>query len=338
MRFCRARLVTGILLVFVLAAAGVPASAQDMRFFRIGTGDTGGTYYPIGGLIANAISAPPGSRPCELGGACGVKGLVAVAVATHGSVSNIRDLQNGRLEAAFLQSDVAFWGYSGTGIFNGQPPAPELRVIAYLYPETVHLVVRRDSGISGIPDLKGKKVSLNEIASGTLADARLVLGAFGLTERDITPFYLRPSVAGAKLAAGEIDAFFFVGGAPVEAIAALAETTAIALVPIAGATAERALTRYSFFSFDEIPAGTYPGVGATATMSVGAMLVTSAAQSEELIFDITAALWNANTRKQLDRVHTKGRLIRAENALKGLAIPLHPGAERYYRKAGLLAQ
>src|SRR5512136_1247212 len=91
------------------------AMAQDIKFFRIGTGGTAGTYYPVGGLIANAVSNPPGSRACNEGGSCGVPGLVATAVASNGSVANINGIGGGSLEAGFTQSDVAFWAYTGTG-------------------------------------------------------------------------------------------------------------------------------------------------------------------------------------------------------------------------------
>jgi TRAP transporter TAXI family solute receptor len=332
-----ARLLAGLFAFAVLAAPlAAPLVAQDMKFFRIGTGGTAGTYFPIGGLIANAVSAPPGSRACDAGGACGVPGLVAVAIAANGAVANVNDVQAGRLEAGFTQSDIAHWAITGTGVFQGRDKAPDLRAIANLYPETIHLVVRKGSGIASVADLKGKRVSLDEVGSGTLADARIVLGAFGLREQDVRAQYLKPPEAGAKLKAGELDAFFFVGGAPVGAIADLAQTVDIDLVPITGPRAEKALTRYSFFAWDRIPAGTYKDVGEIATLSVGAIFVTSAKQNEDLIYGITKALWNGNSRKLLDTGHANGKLVRRENALQGLAIPLHPGAERYYRESGML--
>lgn len=326
-----------------LALAGLLAigftpglQAQDMKFFRIGTGSTAGTYFPIGGLIANAVSAPPGSRACAAGGACGVPGLVAIAIASNGAIANVNDIQAGRLEAGFTQSDVAYWAFTGGGVFEGRDKAPDLRGVANLYPEAVHLVVRKGSGIASVADLKGKRVSMDEPGSGTLADARLVLAAFGLSEKDVKPEYLKPDLSGKKLALGELDAFFFVGGAPVGAIAELANLTPIELVPITGAQAEKALSRYSFFAWDRIPANTYKDVGEVPTLSVSAILVTSAKQDEELIYGVTRALWNENSRKLLDTGHAKGKLIVRQNAARGLGIPLHPGAERYYREAGLL--
>jgi TRAP transporter TAXI family solute receptor len=109
-------------------------------------------------------------------------------------------------------------------------------------------------------------------------------------------------------------------------------------VPITGAQAEKALTRYSFFAWDEVPANTYKDVGAVSTISVSAILVTSAKQGEELIYGLTRAMWNENSRKLLDNGHNKGKLIVRQNAARGLGIPLHPGAERFYREAGLLPE
>lgn len=323
------------LLTLALALAA-PAPAQDMKFFRIGTGGTAGTYFPIGGLIANGISNPPGSRACNEGGACGVPGLVAAAIAANGAVANVNDVHAGRLEAGLTQSDIAFWMMHAIGPFADRSAAPDLRAIANLYPEMVHVVVRRDSDIRSIADLKGKRVSLDEQGSGTLADARIILDAFGLSEGALEPFYLKPPDAGRMLASGGIDAFLFVGGVPVSAIAELAAEIDISLVPIPAAEAAPVLAGYPFFSTGEIAGGAYRGVGAVPTVRVGAILMTSARQDEKLIYEVTQALWSANSRKLLDTGHPTGRQIRFENALKGLAIPLHRGAERYYRESGLL--
>src|SRR5262245_61714240 len=113
-----------------LGAAARAVHAQDISFFRIVTGGTVGTYFPIGGVIANAISTPPGSRPCADGGSCGVPGLVASAVASNGSVANATAIGSGTAQSGFIQSDVAFWAYSGTGIYDGRPKIDSLRVIA----------------------------------------------------------------------------------------------------------------------------------------------------------------------------------------------------------------
>ncbi len=134
-----------------IAFAAGTTNAQDIKFFRIGTGGTAGTYYPIGGLLANAISNPPGSRPCNEGGSCGVPGLVATAVASNGSVANINGITSGQLESGFTQSDVAYWAYTGTGVYEGKPKVADLRLIGNLYPETIHIVARKGAGSAVSP-------------------------------------------------------------------------------------------------------------------------------------------------------------------------------------------
>ncbi|WP_435531510.1 TAXI family TRAP transporter solute-binding subunit [Pseudogemmobacter faecipullorum] len=313
------------------------AAAQDMQFFRIGTGGTAGTYYPIGGLIANSISNPPGSRACDEGGSCGVPGLIATAVASNGSVGNVNSINGGTLEAGFSQSDVAYWAQTGTGLWEGQPAVEKLRLIATLYPESIHLVARKDAGIASVADLKGKKVSLDEPGSGTLVDAKIILEAFGLTEADITPEYLKPDQAADRMRDGAMDAFFFVGGYPAGAIAELASQHEVVMVPIAGPEADKLRETSTFFAADMIPAGTYDGQEAdVSTISVGAQLVTSADVSDELIYGITQALFNETTQKLFASGHAKGKFINLDNATQGAGIPFHAGAEKFYKEAGKL--
>jgi len=328
-----------LLIVAGLAAAAVAgtAPAQDLKFFRIGTGGTAGTYYPIGGLIANAISNAPGSRPCNDGGSCGAPGVVATAVASNGSVANINGIQSGSLESGFTQSDVAYWAYTGTGVYEGKPKVADLRLIANLYPETIHLVARKGANIKTVADLKGKRVSLDEPGSGTLVDARIILAAYGLTEKDVTAEYLKPNQAGDKMRDGGLDAFFFVGGYPTSAISELASAGGgVDLVPVTGPEVDKMLKQYGFFAVDTIPANTYKGVGEVKTIAVGAQWVTSAKQPDALIYEITKATWNDNSRKLLDAGHAKGKAITKASATAGAGIPFHPGAEKFYKEAGLI--
>ncbi|MCY1667101.1 TAXI family TRAP transporter solute-binding subunit [Rhizobium sp. SL86] len=328
------KFLAGVALALGLA---VSASAQEMSFFRIGTGGTAGTYYPIGGLLANAISSPPGSRSCDKGGSCGVPGLVASALSSNGSVANINAIAGGSLESGFAQSDVATWAYSGTGIWQGKPAVEKLRTIANLYPESIHLVASAASGIKSVKDLKGKRVSLDEPGSGTLVDARIILEGYGLKEQDVTAEFLKPDQAADRMRDGAMDAFFFVGGFPAGAIAELASQHKVTLVPITCEEAPSICEKYSFFASDTVPGGTYEGnPDAVKTLSVGAQWITSADQPEELIYGITKALWNDSTRKQLDAGHAKGKSITKATALNGIGVPLHPGAERFYKEAGLL--
>ena len=324
-RTSRRQAVAGALLIAVGSAG---AALAQQAFFRIGTGGTGGTYYPIGGLVANAISGQDGGK--------GVAGLVSTAVASNGSVANINAIQGGSSESGFTQSDVAYWAYTGTGLYEGKPKVQDLRVIATLYPETVHIVARKDANIKSVADLKGKRVSIDEPGSGTIVDSRLVLAAFGIAEKDIKPEYLKPGPAGDRLKDNALDAFFFVGGYPTGAISELATSSGISLVPIAGPQVEKLLAEYKFFAKNTVPAGVYKDVAETQTISVNAQWVTTAKQPEDLVYKITKALWSDETRKQLDAGHAKGKLITAKTATTGLGIPLHPGAEKFYKEAGLL--
>jgi len=318
------------------ALAASSTLAQDITFFRIATGGTAGTYFPIGGLIANAISNPPGSRTCADGGSCGVPGLVATAVASNGSVANVSAIAGGSAQSGFTQSDVAYWAFNASGIYEGRPKVDVLRAIANLYPETFHLVARKGAGIKSIKDLKGKRVSLDEPGSGTLVDARLILAAYGMTEKDLKAEYLKSQQAADKLKDNALDAFFSVSGWPLGAIAELAATTGIDLVPIDGPEAENLVKTYSFFATDEIPDGAYKGVNGVKTVSVNAIWATSSKQPDQLIYNITAALWHPSTRRLLDSGHSKGRAIKLETATQGLGIPLHAGAETFYKEKGVI--
>jgi len=320
MRVRRSLLALGL----VVAAAGMSAAvAQTAAFVRIGTGGTGGIYFPVGGMIANAISNPPQ--------------LVSTAVASNGSVANIEAVAAGNMESGFSQADIAYWAFTGTGVFEGKPKITDLRTIANLYPESVHIVVRRGSGLKSVADLKGKRVSLDEPGSGSLINARAVLAAYGITERDIRPEYLKPNQAAEKMKDGAVDAFFITGGYPMSAITELATSGGgVELLPIEDEGAAKLMKDAPFFAKDEIPAGTYKDIGATPTLAVGAQWVTSAKIPEEVVYDVIKALWSDKARAMLDAGHAKGKLIRKESALNGLSAPLHPGAERFYKEAGLL--
>jgi TRAP transporter TAXI family solute receptor len=214
---------------------------------------------------------------------------------------------------------------------------PGLRLIANLYPESVHIVVRKGLGVKSPADLKGKRVALDEPGSGTLINARIILAAYGVQESDIKPEYIKPNQAGDKLKDGSLDAFFFTGGAPAGAIAELASGgTGIELVPIEGPQAEGLRMASPFFSPDVIAADTYKGVPAVNTLAVGAQWVTSDKADAGVVYEITKALYGEAAQKVLAAGHAKGKFITKENAVKSAGIPFHPGAEKFYREAGLL--
>lgn len=304
-----------------LALAGTAAHAQ--QFFRIGTGGTAGTYYPVGGMIANIVSQPGK--------------IAATAQSSAGSVANVNAVISGAAESGFSQADVASWAYTATGVWQGKPPVTGLRLIANLYPESVHIVARKGSGIKSVADLKGKRVALDEPGSGTLINARTILAAYGLKDADLKPEYIKPNQAGDKMKDGALDAFFFTGGSPAGAIAELAASGAgIELVAIDGPQADALRKTSGFFAPDTIPADTYKGVAAVKTLAVGAQWVTSDKADANLVYEIVKKLYSAEGQKMLGAGHAKGKYITKENAILGAGIPFHPGAERFYKEAGLL--
>jgi TRAP transporter TAXI family solute receptor len=336
LRFCRRGSIWAAFVVLGLLWRAPPASAQEAHFFRIGAAATAGSFFEIGGVLASAISKPADSPPCELGGSCGVPGLVAVAQASRGSLENLLMIASDQIESGIAQSDVVSWAYTGTGIFAGGTPLRKLRAIASLFPERLHLVVRAAGPIQTLDDLKGRRISLGQEGSGTLVDARIVLSASGLTERDLSPEFLRSGTAAANLSDGSIEGFFLIGGVPIPAIRALAGTTAIRLVPIADDVLAKMQAKYGPYVRAVIPVDTYPGIGvATSTVGFHALWVVSADAADDLIYAITRALWNEATQRLLDAHDPIGKQVRRENALDGLSIPLHPGAKRFYREVGL---
>lgn len=321
--------------VLALGLAGT-ATAQDLKFFTIGTGGTAYTYYPVGGVIANAISKPPGSRECGEGGSCGVDGLIASAVSSRGSVDNVNAIISGLRNSGFAQSDVAYWAYTGTGTMEGKEAATDLRTIAALFEEHIHLVALADSGINSVADLAGKRVSLDEPGSGTYVDANLILEANGLSVDDLTAEALKGNAASEALRNGKIDAFFVVAGYPTGALVELASAAKVKLVPIDGDGAAALTDKYGFFAVSDIPTDAYEGIAGVTTVAVGAQWFTTAKEDEELIYNITKALWNEESRKLLDVGHAKGQTITPATALAGIGVPLHAGAERFYKEAGLI--
>jgi TRAP transporter TAXI family solute receptor len=311
------------LLAVSLAIVAAGSTVHAQQFFRIGTGGTAGTYYPVGGAIANAVSQPGK--------------IIVTAQASNGSVANVTAIAGGQMESGFSQSDVATWAQKGTGLYEGKPNVPGLRLIANLYPESVHVVVRKGAGVKSVADLKGKRVALDEPGSGTLVNARAILAAYGLKESDIKPEYIKPNQAGDKLKDGSLDAFFFTGGAPAGAIAELASAGGgVDILPIEGAAAEALKKSSPFFSDDTIAAETYKGVGQVKTLAVGAQWVTGDKADANTVYEITKALFSDAAQKALAAGHAKGKFITKENAVKAAGIPFHPGAEKFYKEAGLL--
>lgn len=315
------------------------AVAQDIKFFRIGTGGAGGTYFPIGGIIANAISNPPGSRPCDQGGNCGVPNLVAIAQSTNASAHNVNAIQAGQMEAGLTGAATLHFAYHGSGKYEGNAK-PDLRVIANLYPEDLHLVLPKGGELDNLADLKGKRVGIAQAGSGTQIAVELILGDHGVNRDNMDEAELNNSQSAERTADGQLDAYFYAAGTPVAAMIQLDNTKGMDLYSFTEAEVAQANKTVPYYIPSVIPAGTYPSVTHdTNTVAVSGMFVTNANIDEELVYEITKALWSKTARKLLDNGHPKGKVITMKSALDGIdgiGVPLHPGAERYYKEVGLL--
>ena len=328
-------LTAGLVLLFAATVPGV-GQADDRIEFRIGTGAIAGTYHPIGALLVNIISQPPGSRACEDGGGCGVPNLLASTVSSHGSVANMRAIQDGRIESGFSQADVAQAMVNAKGAFDGLPPLEKVRAIANLYPETLHIVVRQGAGIKSVHDLRGKRVSLDLLGSGTRFAAGVILAAHGIGESDIIAVQATSGRAAHLMREGELDAFFLVAGIPARAVTTLTRDKVASVIELGGTETKKILDDHRFFSRASIPGETYAHVDPLSTIAVGALWLTSSDVTDGLIQAICMALWSDKARIALDEGHPQGKHIKLETALDGIAIPLHPGAERCYRELGVL--
>ncbi|MDX1400660.1 MAG: TAXI family TRAP transporter solute-binding subunit [Kiloniellales bacterium] len=317
-------------------AHSIQAAVGQQQFVRIGTGPASGTYFPFGGVLATAISNPPGTRECLRGGICGVPGLIAVTYSSEGSVSNVESLALGGAESALCQADIAHWASSGQGPLAGRDLLGGVMSITSLYEEAIHIVVAANRGIWKIADLKGKRVSIDLPGSGTNVEARLILKAHDLEPEDLELFELPPGESADRLAEEEIDGFFLVSGTPATAIRQLAEDHQITLLPVSGEAAAALRAQNPFLSEATISAGTYFNVPFVRTLSVRALWLVSERLPEDLVHAMTEAFWDPRIQKLIGLGHHQGSELDTQAALKGTAeTPLHPGAQRYYQENGL---
>ena len=212
----------------------------------------------------------------------------------------------------------------------GRKVREALRAIAALFPETVHIVVLADSPLKTIKDLKWKRVSIDAAGSGTNAMARTVLGAFKMGEKTVVFSFENAERSLEMLQAGELDAFFFVGGAPLGVVEELAAAGKIRLIPVEGKEIDALVKNAPYLVKADIPAGTYQNMPAVPTIEVRAVWLVNASVPNDLVYAIVRALFHPDNRELLDSGHPKGKLIRLETARDGLPVPLHPGAAAYY--------
>lgn len=305
---------------FMLAAAaavalGSGAQAQDLA---IATGGTGGTYYPYGGGLAELIGRH-------------VEGASATAEVTGASVENMALISRQDVDIAIALADTVVDAYEGAGQFEGR--AVNARALASIYPNAIQIVTLADSGIEGLSDLVGKRVSVGAPGSGTEVNARRILEANGITYDDIDEQRLNFNETADALRDGDIDAGFWSVGPPTSSIMNLAATRDIRLVPLTDEEVAAGQEQHGTFAAYTLRAGIYEGVEAPVpTIAVPNVLVVNAAMDEELAYQITMNMFE--NVDELIAVHPAANDTTVEFALGATPIPMHPGALRYYEETG----
>lgn len=305
----------GALALSLLAA---PAGAAD--FINILTGGTSGVYYPLGVALSNAFGANiEGARPS--------------VQATKASVENLNLLQAGKGEIAFTLGDSLIAGYEGDAEAGFTRKLDKLRGLAAIYPNFVQIVASQDSGIEALADMKGKRVSVGAPKSGTELNARAILTAAGMSYDDLGKVEYLPFAESVELIKnGQLDATLQSAGLGVASIRDLASSTAINVVAIPKDIVAKAGAP---FVAEVIPANTYDGQAeAVETAAVINYLVTSDAVSDDLAYGMLKAIYGHLP--DLAAAHSAARGITLQNALTGMPVPLHPGAERFYKEQGLM--
>ncbi|CAK7032989.1 MAG: hypothetical protein DELT_00438 [Desulfovibrio sp.] len=300
----------------VLCFSGVGHAAKS--YVSIATGGTSGTYYPIGGAIAAAVTK--GSD------------IQATAETGNASVANINLVAQGEIEVAFVQNDIAFWAYNGQLMFKS--PLKNVRAVASLYPEHVQLILDAKANVKTITDLKGKRVGIGAAGSGVEGDVQAIFQVAKMTYKDINANFLDFGATTNRFKDNQIDAGFVVAGFPTASVMDLALTKDITLMDFSDEFLAELAKAHPYFVPSEIPAGTYHKIDKTVkTPAVMAILVTHDKTPEDVIYKFTKAMF-----ENIDAIHAshaKGKEINLKTALDGLTVPLHPGAAKYYKEKGL---
>jgi len=306
----------GCLLVLGLALS---ASAGEVKLI-LAPGGTAGTYYPFGGAMAKIW----GSK---------IPGMNVTAQATGASIENIRLMNKDEVELALVQSDTIDWAYYGKEAFKEK--ITKMAAIAVLYPEIVQIVVRGDLPVKTFGDLKGMKVGVGAPGSGTEANFRQLMEVYDLKKDDVKGQYLSYAESADQFKDKHIDSFFLTAGIPNSAIMDVANTRPIKLVGIEDAIIAKITQKYPFLAPAKIPANTYKGqTEEVKTIAVMAVLIAHPKLSEQVGYDITKAL--LDNQPELASAHAKGKELSLQGAVKGVSIPFHPGAAKYYKEKGLM--
>lgn len=309
--------VVAVALAFCLVVA-LGATAQAAKnFVSIATGGTAGTYYPLGGAIAKAVSDS--------------SAIQATAETGNASVANVNLIAKGEIEVAFVQNDISYWAYNGELMFK--EPMKNLRAIASLYPEHVQIIVS-DKDIKSINDLKGKRVGVGAPGSGTEGDAQAIFGVAGIKYSDMTVNFLDFAATTSRFKDNQIDAGFVVAGYPTASVMDLATTKEISLLNFDDATMSNLVKAHPYFVPSIVPAGTYSKIDKDIkTPAVMAILITNDKMPDDVVYNFTKGMFE--NLAAIHAAHAKGKEINLATALDGLTVPLHPGAARYFKEKGL---
>ncbi|MGE0310565.1 MAG: TAXI family TRAP transporter solute-binding subunit [Lautropia sp.] len=311
--------------VAALAIGSGAAIAQQRMFFGIATGGTGGTYYPLGGMLAQLIS-----NKATVDGAK----ISATAEAAGASVGNAKLLGNKEVESAFVAADILDAAYNGNGQFD-KAPLKNLRALGALYPETVQLITRADSGINGVKDLKGKSVSSGSPGSGQYQLLTDLLKVHGLARADVKEDLSSFTQAVDKIKDGNLDATLITAGVPTAAVTDFAQSHALKVIPLAGAEIDALLKQQPYYTKVKLAPNTYKGQTAEVpTLAVMAVWATHDAVPEKVAYEVTKALYE--NVKIMGQVHVQGRNIGLQTATSVGTTPLHPGALRYFKEKGVV--
>ena len=320
------RVVASVVVAALLSAVALaPASsAQPRRAVTIAAGSVDGVYYPIAGAISRITSETKSLN------------IRATVESSGGSLANVQLMRAGEADFAFLQNDIAYYAFNGIGLepFVGKPVKSLVGVFS-IYPEAVHLIATHASGVKSVRDLKGKRVAFGPQGSATEQNALQVLAAHGVAEGDLAgPVRVSFSAAVDQLKAGAVDAAFFsiAVGAPV--INHALASGKLSLISVGASPSEALVRKYPFYTIDEIPANTYKNQDREVVVpAVMAMLVARSSLPEDLVYRFTKAVFD--NLPQFHASHAAARNLTLQTALVGMALPLHPGAERFFKEKGI---
>ena len=287
------------------------------------TGGVAGTYYPLGGAMAAVIN--------------NITNLQISANASGASVDNMGQLFLGDADIALAQNDIISYALNGTEVWAvaEREPVTNLATLMTLYPETVQIVVEAGSGIYSVDDLRGRRVSIGDIGSGTEANALQILGAHGITTADFDVRNLSFGASSEAMRDGLIDAAFVTAATPNPAVLDLSVARDLRILPLSDAAIQTLMNNYPFYapititSADGYDFVTEP----VQTVAVQATLVTTMDLDEQIAYDIVRALIENSG----SIGHARGAYITPENAVRYLSAPLHPGAERFFREIGAIS-